>query len=70
MRVFKINKTVGRKIQKIRRSKGISQEELGFLISVHRNHIGRIERGETSAPLHLLEKIARVLKVHIRIFFD
>ncbi len=69
MRVYKINKQVGQRIQKIRKSQKISQEELGFRVGVHRNHIGRIERGETNPPLPLIEKIARELKTPVSKLF-
>lgn len=62
MRVYKVNQYFGKRVQKIRQKKKISQEELGAMVGVHRNHMGRIERGETNPPLPLVEKIARSLK--------
>lgn len=70
MRVYKINKLVGGKMRKIRKSQKQSQEELAYRIGVHRNHVGRIERGETNPPMHLIEKIARVLKIPLKDLFD
>lgn len=69
MRVYKINKLVGARIQKIRKDQDISQEELAYRVGVHRNHIGRIERGETNPPLPLIEKIAKVLKIPMKKLF-
>ncbi len=63
MRVYKVSKDFGKKIQRVRRQIGISQEELAERVGVHRNHIGRIERGETNPPLPLIQKMAKVLKV-------
>lgn len=62
MRRYKVSKNFGRKVQKLRKVMKISQEELAFKVGVHRNHLGRIERGETNPPLPLVEKIARALK--------
>lgn len=62
MRRYKVNKVFGKRVQKVRKERKISQEELAARIGVHRNHMGRIERGETSPPLPLVEKITKVLK--------
>lgn len=65
MRVYKISKKFGSRVQKIRKDLKISQEELAARVGVHRNHMGRIERGETNPPLPLIEKIAKNLKTSI-----
>lgn len=62
MRVYKVNQYFGKRVRKVRDERKISQEELAARIGVHRNHVGRIERGETSPPLPLVEKIAKALK--------
>jgi len=63
MRVYRANKKFGQRIQKIRKGLKISQEELAARVGIHRNHMGRIERGETNPPIPLIEKIAKELKV-------
>lgn len=63
MRMYKISKTFGGRVQRARKKIKISQEELAVRVGVHRNHMGRIERGETNIPLSLAEKITRALKV-------
>lgn len=71
MRMYKINQKFGRKIQRIRKKElKISQEELASRIGIHRNHMGRIERGETNPPLPLIEKIARALSTPLSKLFD
>lgn len=40
----------------------MSQERLAELTQLHRNHIGRIERGETNPPLYTVYKITKALK--------
>lgn len=62
MRMYKVNQAFGKKVQKLRQELKISQEEFGSRIGVSRNHVGRIERGETSPPLPLVEKITKALK--------
>jgi len=63
MRRYTINVKFGKKIQKRRKDLGLSQEELAHKVGIHRNHMGRIERGETNPPLKTIQKIAKLLKV-------
>lgn len=53
----------GEKMQKVRQSKGITQEELASMISMHRTYIGLVERGERNPTIRTLYKIAKALKV-------
>jgi len=64
MRGYKILTSIGRKIQLSRREQGISQEKLADMVGIHRNHMGRIERGENNTPIYTLYKVARALKVN------
>lgn len=62
MRVYKVNQYFGKRVRKVRDERKISQEELAGRVGIHRNHMGRIERGETNPPLSLVEKITKALK--------
>ena len=53
----------GQKMQKVRQSRGISQEKLAELLSMHRTYIGLIERGERNPTIRTLYKVAKALKV-------
>lgn len=53
----------GQTLQKVRKSKKISQEELAEILSMHRTYIGFIERGERNPTIRTLYKIAKALKV-------
>jgi transcriptional regulator with XRE-family HTH domain len=53
----------GEKMQKVRKSQGISQEQLAGLLSMHRTYIGMVERGERNPTIRTLYKIANALKV-------
>lgn len=55
----------GKKIQQLRKSKNISQEDLADMVSNHRTYIGMIERGERNPTLTTIVKIAQVLKVEV-----
>ena len=53
----------GEKLQKVRKSQGISQEELAGKLSMHRTYIGMVERGERNPTIRTLYKLAKALKV-------
>lgn len=53
----------GQKMQKVRKDKGVTQEELAARLSMHRTYIGLIERGERNPTIRTLYKIAKALKV-------
>ena len=60
----------GKRLRKIRREKGFSQEKLAEFASLHRNYIGMIERGERNVSLLKINKIARALNIEIKDLFD
>jgi transcriptional regulator with XRE-family HTH domain len=54
---------IGEAVFKYRQKAKISQEFLAEKADVHPNYIGRIERGECSATIEILLKIAEALRV-------
>lgn len=60
-----IDKKLGEQIKILRQFKDISQEELGTLAGLHRNFVGRVERGEQSLTLRSMEKVATALDVTV-----
>ncbi len=63
-------KLVGYNLRRIRVGKDVSQEQLAFDAGVDRSYLGGIERGEENPSVDTLEKIAAILIVEIRDFFD
>ena len=63
-------KLVGYNLRRIRVGKDVSQEQLAFDAEVDRSYLGGIERGEENPSVDTLEKIAAILIVEIRDFFD
>lgn len=55
----------GKRIQILRKSKSLSQEELANLTTLHRTYIGMIERGEKNITLKNIHKLAKALKISI-----
>ena len=58
-----IRKQVGLNVQKIRRERGWSQEELAFESGLHRTYISGIERGARNPTLLVIDQLATALKV-------
>lgn len=59
----------GQSVQKLRKERNLSQEQLADLAGVHRTYIGMIERAEKNITLCNIEKIADALKVEIKELF-
>ena len=62
-------KAIGARIRKIRRSRGIAQEEAARLAGIDRSYFGRIERGKINVSAVYLLKIARMLRSPVGSFF-
>lgn len=60
---------IGEAVLKYRRKAGFSQEALAEKADIHPNYVGRIERGECSATLEILVRLAKVLNVRPYKFF-
>ncbi len=55
----------GQTVRKVRKLKGLSQEQLAHKADLHRTYIGMIERAEKNITLLNIEKIANALEVEI-----
>jgi len=63
--MIKENK-IGKKIKKLRRAKGLSQDRLSKLADVSYNSIIKLEREEITNPtIKTLQKIAKALEVQV-----
>lgn len=58
-----VNILFGKHIAALRKSAGISQEELAFRCQLDRTYVGTIERGEKSPTLNTVARLARGLHV-------
>lgn len=70
MRDNDINVLFGKRVRQLREKKGISQEQLGFDVGLHRTYIGQIERAEKNITLKNIEKIAKQLDVNVSELMD
>lgn len=60
---LQLQKAFGRVVKRIRMKKGISQEQLGELVDLHRTYISDIERGGRNVSLVNIYRIAEGLNV-------
>jgi len=65
---FKID--FGKKLKELRKSKGLTQEELYFKSGISRSHIGMIEKGKRDITLSAIFKLSRALEVPLQSLFD
>jgi transcriptional regulator with XRE-family HTH domain len=57
---------LGRHIQKLRKTQGLTQEQLAERIGTSTPWIGLIETGRVVPNMKMLQRIARVLKVKVK----
>lgn len=56
-------RSLGKRVRELRKERGLSQEKLAELASMHENHVRRIEGGTANPSYVVLVKLARALKV-------
>lgn len=62
---MKLRRVVARNLRRLRRERGLSQEELADRAEVNRNYVGMIEREENSPTVDILEQLAAALDVDV-----
>jgi len=58
-----VRRVQARNLKRLRRERGLTQEELADLAGLNRNYIGMIERQENAATVDTLEALAEALQV-------
>lgn len=59
-----LRRILARNLKRLRRERGLTQEELADLAGLNRNYVGMIERQENAATVDTLEALAKALDVH------
>lgn len=60
---------LGRNLQRLRKSKGLTQRALGKAIGKPASYIGSMENGRTGSHLYLLDRVAKTLGVETHALF-
>lgn len=61
---------VGKKIKLLRKSKGISQEDLSLIVGVNQSQLSKMERGYQSVSCCIICKLAEYFNIKENYFFD
>jgi len=62
-------KSLGKKVQKLRQERNLTQEDLAHELGISRVYMGYIEQGRESPSLKLLMKMARKFGVSVEDLF-
>ena len=63
-------KVVGANVRRLRKERGLTQEQLSLEADIDLRYLGGIERGEHNPTVAVLGRFAAVLGVHPSAFFD
>ena len=58
-----LRRTLARNLKRLRRERGLTQEELADLAGLNRNYVGMIERQENAATVDTLEALAEAMQI-------
>ena len=70
MRTGAIEKSFGLVVRRLRENKGFSQEAFAALAGIDRSYQGRIERGEVSITLRMIEVLSKTFGLKATQLFD
>jgi transcriptional regulator with XRE-family HTH domain len=60
-----VRQRVGLNLQKLRRERGLSQEELADRANIHQTYLSGVERGKRNPTVTVLQRIAEALGTDI-----
>lgn len=60
---------VGRNLQRLRRERGLTQEEVAHRAKIHQTYLSGVEGGKRNPSIAVLERLARALGADIAEFF-
>lgn len=66
----RVLKSIGRRIQKCRSDKKLTQEQLAEITGISQKHISRLERGIHAPHFDMIIKIAKALDVSTDVFCE
>lgn len=67
---MEVEKLVGKNLKYIRYKSGLSQEKFYENLGLNSKYLANVERGEINVTIVFLDKLAKILNIDIRDFFD
>ena len=64
-----VRERVGSNVQRLRRGKKLSQEELAHRSKIYQTYLSGVERGRRNPSILVLERIAKALGADVEEFF-
>ncbi len=58
-----IRKRLGLNVKRLRKEKGLSQEDFSFEAEIHRTYVSDVERGARNPTITIVERFAKALGV-------
>lgn len=65
-----IKQEFGKRLNRLRKEKKMSQEHLAELSELNRPYISAIEQGKRNVSIEVIEKLAQALEIEIKTFFE
>ena len=65
-----IQKAFGKKVQELRKQKGISQEKFALSIDMDRTYLASVEAGKRNIAIKNIKKISDGLDIHLSQLFE
>jgi transcriptional regulator with XRE-family HTH domain len=60
----------GKNLRKLRKERGLSQEDLAEKAGLHRTYVGSLERGERNPSLLNIVKLSRALDISVTLLLE
>lgn len=70
MEKTEFQKRLGKHIVNLRREKGLSQVEFGYLIEMQKQNVNKLENGKANPTAFTLHKISEALEIPLSELFD
>ena len=65
-----VNQRLGDKIRSLRKTRGISQEELAYQAKIDYSYVNEIEAGKRNPSVKRVSELAKLLHVSLRELFE
>lgn len=64
-----LNEKIGAEIRRLRKKKGMTQQQFGTAISTIQANVSLLEKGKLNPSIEYLEKVAHALEIEVKELF-